>query len=221
MLNNNNFQLGINNFWEMVSDMNEIHMELWNNRNDSQLKPEPDAGTLEILANCDAIEEAIENQNQIEAENQLQAELQAEIDQAKSDIISRITDMIELVDVKDITMLVKNEMLNPGSLDAYLAEKAGHIIPQDASVNDIHYLDDMDEIDRRNVNRIVEARIEEPSHSRSKRVICVTTGMAFDSIKAAAEYYGMKSANGISKCCNGKAKSAGKLNGQKLVWKFA
>lgn len=213
MLNNNNFQLKINNFWDMVSDMNETHMELWNNRNDSQLEIEPDAGTLEILANCDAIE----NQNQIETENQLQAE----IDQAESDIISRITDMIELVDVKDITMLVKNEMLNPGSLDAYLAEKAGHIIPQDASVNDIHYLDDMDEIDRRNVNRIVEARIEESSHSRAKRVICVTTGMVFDSIKAAAQYY-LMSASGISKCCNGKAKSAGKLpNGQKLVWKFA
>jgi regulator of replication initiation timing len=66
-----------------------------------------------------------------------------------------------------------------------------------------------------------EEVIVKKHNSRSKAVICVTTGMTFDSIKEAAEYYGMKSANGISKCCNGKQKSAGKHNGQKLEWQFA
>lgn len=56
--------------------------------------------------------------------------------------------------------------------------------------------------------------------SRAKAVICTTTGLVFDSIKKAAEYYGIKASNSISKCCNGKQKSAGKWNNQKLVWQF-
>lgn len=63
--------------------------------------------------------------------------------------------------------------------------------------------------------------VEVKRSSRAKAVVCLTTGMVFDSMKAAAEYYGLKSANGISKCCNGKQKTSGKHNGQKLVWQFA
>lgn len=61
----------------------------------------------------------------------------------------------------------------------------------------------------------------QPHNSRAKAVICITTGLTFDSIKEAAEYYGIKTSNSISKCCNGKQKSAGKHNGQKLEWQFA
>lgn len=61
----------------------------------------------------------------------------------------------------------------------------------------------------------------QPRNSRAKAVICITTGLTFDSIKEAADYYGIKTSNSISKCCNGKQKSAGKHNGQKLEWQFA
>ena len=53
-----------------------------------------------------------------------------------------------------------------------------------------------------------------PSPNRSK-VICITTGEIFNSIKEAENYYDV---GGISKCCKGKLKSAGKLNGTKLQW---
>lgn len=147
--------MAINNFWNMVEEMNDIHSELWNNR-DIAVQDEPDAGTLEILANCEAIEA-------IEAENQLQVELQNEIEQAKDDIMNRIVEMIEFIPAKEIAKLVKNELLNPGSLDSYIAEKVqeevGYIIPQDTDIDDMYFMDDMDEIDRRNMERMMDARL--------------------------------------------------------------
>ena len=53
--------------------------------------------------------------------------------------------------------------------------------------------------------------------NNGKKVICVTTGKIFNSIKDASNYYKCGS---IHKCCKGKLKSAGKLNGTKLQWKY-
>lgn len=54
----------------------------------------------------------------------------------------------------------------------------------------------------------------------SKEVLCITTNKNFDSIGMAAKYYHIRH-DGISLCCRGKAKSAGKLkNGTPLVWKW-
>ena len=58
------------------------------------------------------------------------------------------------------------------------------------------------------------------SNPRSKSVICLTTRRVFYTAKEGAKYYGLKSSSDITKCCQGKHKSAGKLNGQKLVWKY-
>ena len=58
------------------------------------------------------------------------------------------------------------------------------------------------------------------SDKRSKKVICITTGENFDCIKDAAEKYNIY-ATSISKCCNGKQKSAGELNGVRLQWKYS
>ena len=55
------------------------------------------------------------------------------------------------------------------------------------------------------------------SDQRSKKVICITTGKTFDCIKDAEKHY---SCGGISKCCRGKRKHAGKLNGVQLQWKY-
>lgn len=57
--------------------------------------------------------------------------------------------------------------------------------------------------------------------SGARKVICITTGLTFDSMKQAAEFYGLKSASGISKCCKGDQKTSGTYNGKKLVWQFA
>ena len=51
----------------------------------------------------------------------------------------------------------------------------------------------------------------------AKKVICITTGKIFDCIKEASKYY---KCNNISKCCKGKSKSAGELNGIRLQWKY-
>ena len=59
-----------------------------------------------------------------------------------------------------------------------------------------------------------------PSPNRSK-VICITTGETFDSIKIAAEKYNIYCTS-ISHCCKGKYKSAGKLqDGTPLQWKYS
>ena len=53
----------------------------------------------------------------------------------------------------------------------------------------------------------------------AKKVICITTMAVFDCIKDGAEYYGVNR-HSIGDCCGGKQKSAGKFNGQKLVWRY-
>ena len=50
-------------------------------------------------------------------------------------------------------------------------------------------------------------------------VLCVTTGERYESAKQASEVTGIDNGS-INRCCNGKRKSAGKLNGVPLVWKF-
>ena len=58
-------------------------------------------------------------------------------------------------------------------------------------------------------------------HPRSKKVKCITTGEIFDSIADAKRKYNVYS-SGISDCCKGKQKSAGKhpVTGEKLIWKY-
>ena len=58
------------------------------------------------------------------------------------------------------------------------------------------------------------------NHPRAKSVICLTTKKIFLTAKEGAGYYNLKSTGDISGCCKGKSKSAGKYNGQKLVWRY-
>lgn len=60
------------------------------------------------------------------------------------------------------------------------------------------------------------------NNPRAKRVICITTGKVFDTIKDGATYYNIRGKASISSCCNGKLKSAGKhpITGEKLIWKY-
>ena len=65
-----------------------------------------------------------------------------------------------------------------------------------------------------------EEAIRKTSEAISKKVICITTGKIFDSITDAAIHYKVAQSN-ISFCCMGTRKSAGKLNGVRLQWKYA
>ena len=58
------------------------------------------------------------------------------------------------------------------------------------------------------------------NNNNSKSVICLTTGEIFDCMKYGTEKYKINY-TGISDCCTGKQKSAGKLeDGTRLVWMF-
>ena len=57
------------------------------------------------------------------------------------------------------------------------------------------------------------------NNPRAKSVICITTGRIFYTAKEGADYYNTSKGN-IVDCCKGKRKSAGKLNGTKLVWRY-
>ena len=60
------------------------------------------------------------------------------------------------------------------------------------------------------------------NHPQAKSVITIINDKifgVFDYIKQGAEYFNCHHGN-ISDCCNGKRKSSGKYNGQKLVWRY-
>lgn len=53
--------------------------------------------------------------------------------------------------------------------------------------------------------------------NKERQIILINTGQIFNSIKEAHEATGI---NNISKCCRGKARSAGQINGEKAVWQY-
>ena len=58
------------------------------------------------------------------------------------------------------------------------------------------------------------------NHPNAKAVICITTNAVFTTAKEGGEYYNCNHSN-IIQCCKGKGyKSAGKYQGQKLVWRY-
>ena len=60
------------------------------------------------------------------------------------------------------------------------------------------------------------------NNNRAKKVICVTTGQVFNTIKEAQTFFNIKNHSGIVNCCQGKRKSAGKhpITGEKLIWEY-
>lgn len=60
----------------------------------------------------------------------------------------------------------------------------------------------------------------EKRHKMSKKIICITTNEIFYGLLDSSKKYNCDPTS-ISKCCNGKRKSAGKLeDGTKLVWRY-
>ena len=68
------------------------------------------------------------------------------------------------------------------------------------------------------IGKKISEKVSGKNNPMAKKVICITTGKIFDCIKYAEKYY---KCSGISKCCKGKRKHAGKLkDGTKLQWKY-
>ena len=67
--------------------------------------------------------------------------------------------------------------------------------------------------------RVSRPSMKGKNNPSAKSVICVTTNEIFETMKAGAEKYNVQRTS-ISQCCRGKLKSAGKLNGMKLVWLY-
>jgi len=59
------------------------------------------------------------------------------------------------------------------------------------------------------------------SEKNKVKVVCLTTGEIFNSLKEASKKYNMYSGSSISQCCKGKLKSTGKFpDGTKLTWMY-
>ena len=63
----------------------------------------------------------------------------------------------------------------------------------------------------------ISEKLKGENNPMAKKVICITTGKIFNTIKEAKKYY---KCNNISACCRKKIQSAGKLNGKPLKWKY-
>ena len=68
-------------------------------------------------------------------------------------------------------------------------------------------------------SKTLEIRIKNLSKLKFKKVICLNNLMVFDCVQDANEYMGFKKTYaGISRCCKGKMKSTGKINGERALW---
>ena len=78
------------------------------------------------------------------------------------------------------------------------------------------YLSNLDK--REEISKEEYASSKYVYENKNKKVICVTTGEIFDSIKEASQ---VKKLHQISACCRGKRKSCGKDDkGNKLIWRY-
>lgn len=53
-----------------------------------------------------------------------------------------------------------------------------------------------------------------------RKVVLVNNLKIFESITSASDYIGLKSTSSIIECCQGKRKSAGKIDGEKAIWMY-
>lgn len=83
---------------------------------------------------------------------------------------------------------------------------------------------------RRNISKALQEKLQDPEYLQYRKNIsrqhfgikiqCINTGEIFRSQTEAAEWAGLKSTSGISKCCLGERKSAGRhpITKEKLQW---
>lgn len=81
------------------------------------------------------------------------------------------------------------------------------------------WLDEYLQMSKEDLKNLKEFHSQKSIGRAVVNVICVTTGKYFDSIIDASNYYKINK-TGISACCRGKQKTAGKLNGVPLKWMY-
>ena len=71
-------------------------------------------------------------------------------------------------------------------------------------------------------NNTYHDKAKKIGEKNKRKVLCVTTGHIFESVKEARSFFNIKGVSTISECCNGKRKTAGKdpITNKKLVWRY-
>lgn len=67
--------------------------------------------------------------------------------------------------------------------------------------------------------KVGSTKIKGEKNYKATKVMCVTTGKKFNTLTEASKFYNV-CISGITLCCKGKYKSAGSLNGKRLIWKY-
>ena len=80
-----------------------------------------------------------------------------------------------------------------------------------------NYGNSMSEENRKRLSDLWKGKRTGGDNPFSKKVVCINTGEIFNSVAEAGRKYNVIGGN-ISKCCKGKRKSAGSINGEKLKW---
>lgn len=76
-----------------------------------------------------------------------------------------------------------------------------------------------DEDTKNKISQTLMGRFVGAKNSMSKPVICITTGVIYESQGIASRELHIDQSS-ISRCCSGKVLHAGSLNGQKLKWQY-
>ena len=84
------------------------------------------------------------------------------------------------------------------------------------------WYDEYISMSQEDVKRVFEERMRaSKSSNQSKKVVCINYRLIFNSIACGSSFLNVER-NQISRCCNGRALSAGKSsNGEPLIWRFA
>lgn len=76
-----------------------------------------------------------------------------------------------------------------------------------------------DEDTKNKISQTLIGKLIGAKNVRSKPVICVTTGIVYESQGVASRELNINQSS-ISRCCSGEVLHAGSLNGQKLKWQY-
>lgn len=153
--------------------------------------------------------------------------------------LSEVLQILEILNIKMIldnkiinntdeaTLMIKNKREEKGYTQDYMFIKIGLRCKQSYCNKEngkaTFYLEEcLNVCNALNINislNIPLMEVKEYTNVKNKKVQCVNTGKIYNSIKEAAEKTGASNSL-ITKCCKGQRASAGKINGEKGIWKY-